>query len=179
MSKSRVSRFLSYVLRHKPEKIGLTLDENGWASVSELLNKLETKEGKLTMEQLKEVVETNNKQRFAFNEDETKIRANQGHSIDVDLNLTPHMPPDILYHGTAMKNVGLIIRDGINKGSRQFVHLSTTRETAEDVGARHGTPYVISIAARLMCVEGRYSFYLSENGVWMTEHVPAKYLINL
>lgn len=169
------SKFISLELRHKPEEIGLTLDSNGWADVDELLIKMGKKGNAITIEDLKQIVDTNEKKRFAFNEDFTKIRANQGHSIEVDVELKPMMPPDVLYHGTAVKNRDEILRAGLHKMNRLYVHLSLEMDTAKNVGARHGKPVVLVIDAKAMHSDG-YLFYLSENGVWLAEHVPAKYI---
>lgn len=165
------SKFLSLVLRHKPEEIGLNLDTNGWASVEELLSKT-----KLSKEELDEIVTTNEKKRFAFNEDQTKIRASQGHSIQVDLDLKPFVPPQILFHGTAISNKDVIAKDGISKMQRQYVHLSPDIKTATQVGMRHGKPVIFVICAMRMHKDG-YKFYQSENGVWLTDSVPGKYLL--
>lgn len=173
--KKKISKFLSLILRHQPETIHLKLDENGWADVDELMAKSAKKNIYFTSEELDEVVETNNKQRFAFNEDKTKIRANQGHSIDVDLALTPQQPPEYLYHGTAEINIPSILEKGIEKRSRQHVHLSSDKETATKVGMRHGKPVILTIRTGLMFREG-IEFYLSENGVWLTDFVDAKYI---
>lgn len=164
------SKFLSLVLRHQPGKIGLKLDENGWANVGELLLK-----AKMTPDMLNEIVTTNNKKRFAFNKDKTKIRASQGHSINVDLQMSPRHPPDALFHGTAAHNWGSIKRDGLIKGGRQYVHLSLTEETALNVGRRHGIPIALWIDAKAMVKDG-YKFYLSDNQVWLTDHVPPEYI---
>jgi len=173
--KKKISKFLSLILRHQPEAIHLELDENGWADIEELREKSARNKINFTLEELDEVVETNNKQRFAFNEDKTKIRANQGHSIDVDLALTPQQPPEYLYHGTAEINIPSILEKGIEKRSRQHVHLSSDKETATKVGMRHGKPVILTIRTGLMFQEG-IEFYLSENGVWLTDFVDAKYI---
>lgn len=173
-----ISKFISLVLRHKPEEIGLTLDSNGWADVNELIEKMNSKGGKLTLDTLQQIVDTNEKKRFAFNDDKTKIRANQGHSIEVDVELKPSIPPAILYHGTAVKNREEILQGGLHKMSRLHVHLSHEIDTATKVGARHGKPIVFVVDAKQMHTDGN-KFYLSENGVWLTEHVPAKYISEL
>ncbi|ASK31207.1 RNA 2'-phosphotransferase [Chryseobacterium sp. T16E-39] len=171
----RISKFLSLILRHQPETIHLELDENGWADVEELITKSANKRMYFTSEELNEIVETNNKKRFAFNEDKTKIRANQGHSIDIDLALTPQQPPQFLYHGTAEANIGSITEKGIEKRSRQHVHLSADKDTATKVGMRHGKPVILTIRTGKMFEEG-IQFYLSNNGVWLTDFVDAKYI---
>ncbi len=166
------SKFLSLVLRHKPETIGITLDKNGWADVSELLDKMNDD---ITLEILEEIVKTNDKKRFAFNDDKTKIRASQGHSIGIDLNISSKIPPDILYHGTAEKFLESIKNSGLNRGSRTHVHLSTDYDTAINVGKRHGKPIVLKIVAKKMNLDG-YKFYLSENKVWLTKEVAKEYI---
>jgi len=174
-NKNNTSRLLSKVLRHKPEAIGLELDKNGWADVSFLLDKIEG----LTMEILEEIVETNNKKRFAFSEDKSKIRANQGHSVEnIDLQLEAVIPPFDLYHGTATKTVPLIMEDGISKMKRHAVHLSEDVETADNVGSRKGEHSILTIEAKRMHNDG-YVFYRSENGVYLTEFVPLKYIKNV
>lgn len=166
-----ISKFLSYVLRHNPDKLGIKLDEHGWTSVKILLEKINVGEYSLSMETLEEVVATNNKKRFAFNEDKTKIRANQGHSVNIDLALQPKEPPSYLYHGTVEKFIESIREKGLIKGSRQHVHLSADKETAINVGSRRGKPIILTIRSGEMHTEG-YTFYQSENGVWLTEKVP-------
>ena len=174
--KKKTSKFLSYVLRHHPELIGLNLDEQGWTNVDELITKSrrDSYQG-FTFEELDEIVETNDKKRFIFNEDKTRIRANQGHSIDIDLALKPQQPPEFLYHGTAQKNIDSIIEKGIEKRNRQHVHLSLDKETATKVGMRHGKPIILTINSGKMFEDG-ILFYLSENGVWLTDFVEAKYI---
>jgi putative RNA 2'-phosphotransferase len=170
-----ISKFMSLVLRHKPEEIGLALDENGWANVDELIDKLNKKGIKADLSVINQVVETNNKKRFAFNEDQTKIRASQGHSITVELNLEKKIPPAILYHGTAVKHLDSILNSGLQKQSRQHVHLSATAETAKAAGGRHGKPVILLINAQAM-YEAGFIFYLSENNVWLTDAVPIEYI---
>lgn len=170
-----ISRFLSLLLRHKPGTVGLVLDENGWADVNELLEKMKPHGFHVSKEQLEEVVFTNNKKRFAFNEDHTKIRASQGHSIAVDLKMEPVTPPAFLYHGTGEKSVASILATGLEKRSRQHVHLSADKETALAVGSRHGKPVVLVINARQMQADG-FLFYLSANKVWLTDAVPVLYI---
>lgn len=176
--KKKISKFISLVLRHKPEVINLKLDENGWTDVDELItkSKRDSHEG-FTFEELNEIVETNDKKRFIFNEDKTKIRANQGHSIDIDLALKPQQPPEFLYHGTAQSNIDSILEKGIEKRSRQHVHLSQDKETATKVGMRHGKPIILIIKTQEM-FNDRIEFYLSENKVWLTDFVDAKYISN-
>lgn len=169
---------MSLVLRHKPQAIGLQLDNNGWADVAELIAKSKAKNLNISLDMLKLVVETNEKKRFAFNDDKTKIRANQGHSVVVDVELKLTTPPDVLYHGTAVKNKEEILKSGLNKMSRLHVHLSHDIETATKVGTRHGKPIVFIVDAKQMHTDGN-KFYLSENGVWLVQYVPARYLREL
>lgn len=173
--KKKTSKFLSYVLRHHPELIDLNLDENGWANVDELIAKSTNDSQGFTFEELDEIVETNDKKRFIFNEDKTRIRANQGHSIDINLALIPQQPPEFLYHGTAQGNIDSILEKGIEKRSRQHVHLSQDKETASKVGMRHGKPVILTINTQKMFEDG-LEFYLSENNVWLTDFVEAKYI---
>ncbi|MXO06363.1 RNA 2'-phosphotransferase [Flavobacterium sp. HBTb2-11-1] len=170
-----VSKFLSLVLRHSPEKIGLKLDENGWADVEELIAKCNKKGNRLDAELLDYVVENNDKKRFAYNEDKTKIRASQGHSISVELNLAETEPSEYLYHGTVGKFMESIKNDGLKKMSRQHVHLSKDKETAAKVGSRRGVPQILTVRSGAMFRDG-FKFYLSENNVWLTDEVPAKYI---
>ena len=169
------SKFLSLLLRHNPGKIGLTLDENGWADVEELITRVRGKGRNLDITLLEKVVAENDKKRFSFNETKTKIRANQGHSVNVDVELVPTVPPDTLYHGTASRFIESIKSSGLVKGKRLHVHLSAEHSTAVTVGKRHGSPVVLEIDSRAMHGDG-FIFYLSENGVWLTDSVPVKYL---
>lgn len=171
----RISKFLSLILRHQPETIGLKLDENGWADVEELRVKSAQKRVHFSVEELDEVVETNNKKRFAFNDDKTKIRASQGHSIDINLALEAIQPPEFLYHGTAEANISSILEKGIEKRTRQHVHLSADKETATKVGMRHGKPTILTIRTGKMHEDG-LSFFQSANGVWLTEFIDPKYI---
>lgn len=170
-----ISKFLSLVLRHQPETIGITLDPNGWTDVQELLAKMNTRHNRITREQLQEVVDTNDKKRFAFNDDGTQIRASQGHSVEVSLGLPPATPPEYLYHGTVAKFLLSIRKDGLQKMSRQHLHLSRDRETAVNVGSRRGAPVILTIHTGQMHRDG-FVFYLSDNGVWLTDSVPASYI---
>ncbi|MEM6684684.1 MAG: RNA 2'-phosphotransferase [Bacteroidota bacterium] len=170
-----ISKFLSYVLRHHPDKLGISLDTNGWTSVAILLEKINVGEYTLSMEELEEVVATNTKKRFAFNEDKTKIRANQGHSVNVDLALKSKVPPNYLYHGTVEKFLPSIREKGLIKGSRHHVHLSVDTETAVKVGSRRGQPIVLTVKSGEMHAQG-YTFYQSENDVWLTEAVPSTFI---
>lgn len=173
--KYKASKFLSLVLRHKPEEIDLVLDIEGWANVDQLLDKLNINKLKISFVDLKEIVDLNDKKRFVFSSDFSKIRANQGHSINVDLKLKPITPPNILYHGTAEKNIASILDKGILKQNRNYVHLSTNIETANNVGMRYGKPVILEISALEMIKNG-YLFYQSENKVWLTEFVPPNFL---
>jgi len=170
-----ISKFMSLVLRHQPEEIGLQLDENGWANAKELVQKMNAKGIRVDIEIIKKVVERNDKKRFAFNEDKTMVRASQGHSIDIDLALTAAEPPELLYHGTGEKNVAAILNEGIQKMNRQHVHLSKDKTTAINVGTRHGKPIVLTIRSGEMYKDG-VLFYLSANGVWLTDFIEAKYI---
>jgi putative RNA 2'-phosphotransferase len=170
-----ISKFMSLVLRHKPETIGLQLDENGWVSVAELIEKLNAKGAAVNIDIINTVVDTNDKKRFAFNEDKTMIRISQGHSIEVELNLKAVAPPDVLYHGTASRFVESILKEGLIKQQRQQVHLSQLQETAKAVGARHGKPVILNINAKAM-TEAGFVFYLSDNGVWLVDSVPVEYI---
>jgi putative RNA 2'-phosphotransferase len=172
-----ISKFLSLVLRHNPAQIGLVLDENGWASVNELIEKINAKGNNVDIDLLNEIVNTNDKKRFAFNDDKTKIRASQGHSIEIDLDLQPSLPPDVLYHGTANRFVESILKEGLTKQQRQHVHLSEKLETATAVGARHGKPVILIVDAKQMQEDG-FLFYQSENNVWLTDNVEVKYITN-
>ena len=173
----RVSKFLSLVLRHHPETIGITLDENGWTDVETLLIKLQTEGHRINLDQLRYLVDTNNKKRFALNSDETRIRASQGHSVDVDLGYTEKQPPKFLYHGTAIRFLDVILAEGLKKMDRHHVHLSADEQTARTVGSRHGKPVVLTVKAEEMAA-GSFVFYQSENGVWLTEFVPAAYIVH-
>ena len=169
------SKLLSYVLRHRPDSIGLTLDEHGWASVAELLACLAAQGKPLERALLEQVVADNDKQRFAFSPDRTRIRASQGHSIAVDLQLRAAEPPAVLYHGTASRFLKAILVSGLQPGARHHVHLSANIDTARRVGARHGFPAVLVVDAARMRKDGMV-FYLSDNGVWLTAEVKPKYL---
>lgn len=174
MNLTKIGRYISLILRHKPDVIGITLDKHGWANVDELIKGV-NKSRKLTMEMLEEIVATDDKQRYSFNEDKTKIRANQGHSIDVDVELEEVQPPEYLWHGTGRKYVDSIMKDGLISKSRLYVHLSDNYNTAINVGVRHGEPVVLCIWAGDMYRDG-YKFYRSKNGVWLVKHVPVEYL---
>ena len=168
------SKFISLILRHKPETIGIQLDEHGWANVEELIEGV-SKTHKLDMEMLKRIVAEDEKQRYSFNEDKTLIRANQGHSIPVDVELEEVVPPETLYHGTGEKYVAYIDAQGLIPKSRLYVHLSGDLEIARKVGTRHGKPVIHTVHAGLMHRDG-FKFYRSVNGVWLTKEVPVEYL---
>lgn len=172
---TRTSKFLSLVLRHEPAKAGLTLDSSGWVGVDELLAGCAAAGMAITPAELATIVAQNDKQRFAFSDDGQRIRANQGHSVEIDLELGPVVPPEHLFHGTADRFLAQIRRNGLSKQQRHHVHLSATRETAVEVGKRHGRPVVLRIAAGEMSRQG-HPFYCSANGVWLTASVPPQFL---
>ena len=174
MSLKDVSKYMSLILRHKPDAIGITLDEHGWANVDELIAGI-AKDNEFNMEILEEIVRTDEKQRYSINEDKTLIRANQGHSIPVDVELEELVPPEILWHGTGEKYVTSIDKQGLIPKSRLYVHLSKDEETAINVGSRHGKPVIYLVSAKKMYEDG-YKFYRSVNGVWLTKGVPLQYL---
>ena len=177
MNHTKTSRYISLILRHQPEVIGITLDEHGWADVNALIEGV-NRTHPLNREILEEIVRTDEKQRYSFNADHTKIRANQGHSIPVDVELKQCEPPEILYHGTGEKYVGSILKEGLIPKPRLYVHLSKDEATAKQVGSRHGKPAVFAVEAGEMHRQG-HVFFLSENGVWLVKHVPASYLHRL
>ena len=168
------SKYISLILRHKPEVIGITLDEHGWANVDELIEGV-SRTHKLDMAILEQIVAEDEKQRYSFNEDKTLIRANQGHSIPVDVELEEQQPPEILYHGTGEKYVASIDAQGLIPKSRLYVHLSRDKETANKVGSRHGQPVIYKVNSGDMSRDGS-KFFCSVNGVWLTNEVPVKYL---
>ena len=169
-----ISKFIALILRHKPETIGITLDEHGWAKVDELIDGI-SKTYVFNMEMLEEIVRTDKKGRYSFSEDKTLIRANQGHSIPVDVELEVVNPPEFLYHGTGVKFVESIDAQGLIPKSRLYVHLSSDTDTAVKVGSRHGNPVVYKVLSGKMCHDG-HIFYKSVNGVWLTKMVPVEYL---
>lgn len=177
MSLKSLSKFLSYVLRHHPESIDLSVDENGWAEISELVDKAEQHGKSLTIDSISEITKHGRKQRFIISEDGLYIRAGYGHSIDVDLQLKPENPPSVLYHGTAKQNAKSILEEGIKPGSRNFVHLSTTRDEARNVGGRHGSPVILTVNAAKMD-KNNFHFYQSESepSIWLTKKVPPEYV---
>lgn len=166
---------MSLVLRHKPDKIGIKIDRRGWTCVNALLKQSAANGLSFTLDELKEVVAENDKQRFAFSDDGLLIRANQGHSIDVELDLEKQVPPDILYHGTVGEFVPSIRKQGLLPQRRLHVHLSPDKETAAKVGKRRGWPVILEVLAGKMHEQGM-AFYLSANGVWLTEAVPPGFL---
>ncbi len=171
----RTSKFLSLHLRHRPDLLGLILEPGGWVRVDELLAAAAQRGVSISRTDLDEVVARNDKQRFSFDPTGTRIRANQGHSVTVDLELEPVEPPPILYHGTSERTVAAIERDGLRKMRRQHVHLSGDSETAQRVGARHGRPAVFEVDTTAMRGAG-HTFFRSANGVWLTDAVPPSYL---
>jgi len=172
---NRISKFLSLVLRHKPEKIGLELDAKGWANVEDLLIKMNSSGKSINFILLQNIVETNKKKRFRFNSAKTKIKANQGHSIEIENRFKSINPPELLYHGTGEKSVESILKTGIEKRNRHHVHLCTDMETTLKVGQRHGKPFILEVQALKMKEHG-YKFYLSENNVWLTDFVPIEFI---
>ncbi len=168
----KISQFLSYVLRHKPESISLTLDKNGWARVADIL---ENPKCRFSFEELKQIVENNDKQRFSFNDDLTLIKANQGHSVKVELDLSEVIPPDTLYHGTAKHFLKAIQQKGLLKGKRHHVHLSKDIQSASNVGKRHGKLVLLAVDSKKMHEDG-HKFYLSDNHIYLVDYVPANYL---
>ena len=176
--KIRLSKFISLVLRHRPEIISLKLDDHGWCNVGELIDQLNRHGKSITHDILQDIVNTDTKQRYSYNENHTKIRANQGHSIKVDLELKEEEPPEFLYHGTVEKFVGSIMRNGLQKRQRQFVHMSYDIETAEAVARRKGDPVILKIHSGKMFCDG-YNFYKSKNNVWLCNSVPSNYIEEL
>ncbi|MGK5011750.1 RNA 2'-phosphotransferase [Janthinobacterium sp. MDB2-8] len=170
------SKFLSLILRHAPEKIGLVLDAQGWADIGQLLAQAAQHGRRFSREQLEDVVARDSKTRYAISADGLRIRANQGHSLAaVDIGLLPATPPAMLYHGTASRFVAAIQMSGLLPGSRNHVHLSANRATAVAVGARHGKPVVLTVNAAAMQAQG-HVFYVSDNGVWLTQAVPQAFI---
>jgi putative RNA 2'-phosphotransferase len=171
----KISRFISLVLRHKPQVIGLTLDAGGWASVDDLISGTQRARVPLTLDRLQQIVAKDDKQRYTFSDDGLRIRASQGHSIKVDLELESITPPDRLYHGTARRFLDSIRQQGLIAKGRQYVHLSADEATALKVGRRHGEPIVLVVKADRM-QRGGFKFYRSANGVWLIDRVPVEYL---
>jgi len=173
----KTSKFLSLVLRHEPGSIGLTLDGCGWANIDQLLEAAKKHQRPISRAQLEEIVKSNDKARFAIDHENNRVRARQGHSINVDLGLAPVGPPDLLYHGTVERFLASIRKDGLHPGKRQHVHLSPTAEVARTVGARRGDPIILTVNAGDMARAG-FSFYMSENGVWLTDRVPSAFIVD-
>jgi putative RNA 2'-phosphotransferase len=171
----KISKSLSYVLRHRPDTMGLTLQDGGWVVVDDLLSAFRRSGNELSLQLLQQVVAENDKQRFEFSEDGKQIRARQGHSTEVDLGYEPCSPPDVLYHGTATRSVESIFEQGLVKGQRHHVHLSTNKQNMLQVGMRHGKPVVLAIDAARMHADG-HAFFVTGNNVWLTDHVPPQYL---
>jgi putative RNA 2'-phosphotransferase len=170
-----ISKFVSLILRHKPEVVGISLDKYGWANVDELVRGIQSKYLGFTKFHLEDIVANDDKQRYSFSDDKTCIRANQGHSINVDVELKEAQPPEFLWHGTGQKYVQSICSSGLLSKSRLYVHLSADMRTAINVGKRHGDVALFRIDAEQMYKDG-FKFYLSKNGVWLTKEVPVRYL---
>lgn len=171
----KISKYLSKHLRHAPERLGLVLAPGGWVTIDELLSACAAHQFVITRAELEAVVAASDKQRFSFDDSKTRIRANQGHSVAVDLQLQPQTPPDVLYHGTGEASVPAILQSGLRKMARHHVHLSPDAETARNVGMRHGRPVILAVAAATMHQAG-LTFYCSDNGVWLVDEVPPQYL---
>ncbi|WP_088892338.1 RNA 2'-phosphotransferase [Leptolyngbya ohadii] len=171
----KISKYLTKHLRHTPERIGLTLAIGGWVEVDELLSACAAHHFPVARAELEEAVAANDKQRFSFDDTKTRIRANQGHSVEVDLQLQPQTPPDVLYHGTGEQSVSAILESGLQKMARHQVHLSGDTETARKVGMRHGRPMIFAIDSAAMN-QDKFAFYCSDNGVWLVDEVPPQYL---
>lgn len=171
----QLSKYLSFVLRHRPDDIDIKLSTDGWADVEELIAGVNAKGKDMTMDDLCLIVAQDQKQRYSFNQDKTRIRANQGHSIDIDLKLEPVKPPEYLYHGTAEKNIESIRQLGLQKRQRHHVHLSENEKTAKQVGSRYGKPVILIISAEVM-FEAGHEFYCSDNHVWLTDVVPVQFI---
>jgi putative RNA 2'-phosphotransferase len=175
IDRTQLSKFLSLILRHKPDAIGLELDSHGWANIEQLIDKAHAAGTKFDRTELLHVVETSDKKRFSVSADGLRIRAAQGHSVSVELGLSPKEPPPVLYHGTATRFAEAILQQGLKPQARQQVHLSADEETARRVGARHGKPHIFKIDAHAMHASG-LKFYLADNGVWLTDRVPPEFL---
>lgn len=171
----KLSKRLSYVLRHRPDTLGLELGEGGWVTVDDLLGAFVHTGRPLSRDRLEIVVAENDKQRFEFSQDQSRIRARQGHSVEVDLGYELASPPDVLYHGTATRNLDSIFEQGLTKQRRHHVHLSTNKQTMLAVGRRHGKPALLAIDAKQMSADG-HEFFITGNNVWLTDHVPPHYL---
>ena len=173
--KIKISKYLAKHLRHSPEDLGLTLETGGWVNIDDLLEAADSKGFSISREELEDVVFSNDKQRFSISDDGTKIRANQGHSTAVDMDFKSAIPPDVLYHGTVAKFLPAIKSEGLKKMNRHHVHLSRDVETATKVGSRRGKPVILEIRSGSMAAAG-YKFYISANGVWLTDDVPTIYI---
>ena len=171
-----ISKLMSYALRHQSDSLGISLDENGWTDVTLLIKTIKQKHPDFDLEKLKEIVESNDKKRFGFNDDYSKIRANQGHSVNIELELNASTPPYTLYQGTVSKFIASIKEKGLIKGSRQHVHLSENLDTAIQVAQRRGKAIILKVNTHKMIHDG-YTFYLSENNVWLIDRVPAEYIV--
>jgi putative RNA 2'-phosphotransferase len=171
-----LEKFLSLILRHQPQTIGISLDQNGWADVSKLVKGINEQYETFSTKCLETIVEKSEKNRFEFDVTGEKIRARQGHSVDVDLKLVPVIPPKYLYHGTSLSAYESIKQQGVNAGKRQYVHLSQTMDTAFKVGSRHGEPLVFTVLAEEMFRYG-HAFYQASNGVWLTKYIPPNFLL--
>ena len=177
-SLTHASKFLSYVLRHRPDAIGLSLDAQGWAAIDDLVRLSHASQQPLSRALIVAVVRTTDKQRFRLSDDGSRIRASHGHSLAVDLALTPQEPPATLFHGTATRFLEAILKEGIKAGSRHHVHLSAAYDTAITLGRRHGTPVALAVRARVMHHTGR-TFYRTDNGVWLTDQMPVAFIRRL
>ncbi len=172
---TKISKALSFVLRHRPDSVGITLDEAGWTDVDLLCKAMDRPGRAITREVLEQVAADNDKQRFEFDSDKNRIRARQGHSVAVDLLYKSAKPPDVLYHGTARSSIGSILKTGLIKGNRHYVHMSINKGTMLAVATRHGTPVLLQIDAKSMHAD-KHQFFLTGNAVWLTDHVPPKYI---
>ena len=171
----KVSKYLAKHLRHQPERLGLTLEPGGWVRVDDLLAACAAHRFPVSREELEQVVAENDKRRYSFDDSGTRIRANQGHTVEVDLGLVPVEPPAVLYHGTSERSVDAILDAGLQPMGRHHVHLSPDVETARRVGGRRGRPVVLAVDAAAMHAAG-HQFYVSDNGVWLTDDVPSEFL---
>jgi putative RNA 2'-phosphotransferase len=172
---TRTSKLLSYILRHRPDQAGITLDLQGWVAVDALLAGLSARGTAITRADLDRIVAADSKQRYAYSDDGTRIRASQGHSVDIDLGYEPAVPPALLYHGTAERNLESILATGLDRRERHHVHLSAAVATARQVGGRHGRPVVLHVDAARMHADG-FAFFVTANGVWLVDRVPPAYL---
>lgn len=178
MNLTGISKFISFILRHNKGEVDIKVDEHGWCNVEELIGVVAERNKGFNMAMLERIVAEDSKNRYSFNDDKTLIRANQGHSIAVDLDLKPVKPPTVLYHGTASRFLDNIKKDGIKSMSRNHVHMSDSIENAFNIGKRHGHPIVLEIDTESM-YKDKYNFYRSENGVWLTDFVPEKYILTV